>query len=288
MFRTIFHRVSNDRKDVFEKSDFTTKTGSSATSLLAGAFAFVLIGVCATPGPCQAATPNQATATKPSAWETLAEIVVDDASLNQGSEEILKAVVGKLSQNPNFAQLEIAYPGLITAFSDALKPIMDAETRRIAPLYRKDLAQLYTSAFTQAEATQIVTAMRSPAMQRFRKAALAARDMRNSTNEVLDEKEISAQSLRSDLYRAGIKAALKIDPADRKAIMNFYATPAGMKMHRLNDKKLAIDQKWANNVSPQAEALIAQRIPEALAEHIAKTDPDVAAEVRASYSKSAI
>ncbi|WP_454797170.1 hypothetical protein [Novosphingobium lindaniclasticum] len=213
-------------------------------------------------------------------WDELASIVATDEQMARSSNAMLKAMVDGLAADEEMAELETAYPGLLRAFSDALKPMMVQEAQRIVPLYRSDLAALYKANLSASEAAEIGVFLRSPQMTRFISTVAERNAMGATARDAMASREISAESLSADIGSAAIDASLQVDGADMKFIKDFFATPLGKRMSALNAQKIQIDARWSNYISPEAEAEVGPLVIEAMAQHIAKTDPEVAAEVR--------
>lgn len=250
-------------------------------SLLLAATALAVVPARAeTVAPAPAAAPVAA-----DAWSELAAFVVGEAELWATTEQVLDATVAQLGKSPDIARMETAYPGLMTAFADALRPIMRSEAQIVLPLYRADMAALYRETFSAAEAVQVLRFMQTPAMTRFRAELSRNRSMAATARDLVAEQDISQESMKSDLRSSALQAALKMGPADLKVIEAFYRTPTGTRFVASNPRKMAIDQKWSNYISPEAEAKVERVVLEAMVGHVAKTDPEVAEIMRKELAK---
>ncbi|MEE4450342.1 DUF2059 domain-containing protein [Novosphingobium resinovorum] len=247
-----------------------------------GAFTLGLAALCAQP---VRAEPPSTPAPVADAWNELAEVVIGPGNMDGATQAILTELVAQIAKGEDFVQMEAEYPGLTAAFEDSLRPIVIAEASAIRPQYRDDLARLYRENLSAEETRAVMVFMRSEAMDRFRAELKKSRSNRAVVRDLAAEQEVSVASLKSDVSSSAIQAMLQMDTADMQAINGFYRTPVGAKLMALNPAKLAIDAKWSNHISPEAEAQIAAAVLDAMAAHIAKTDPEVAEAIRKAWNE---
>lgn len=248
----------------------------------------LLAGLALAAAPVHAETAGAIPAAAPapaSEWSALAVHVVGEAELWQTTEQVLEATVAQIAKSPDIAQLETAYPGMLAAFSEALRPIMRSEAELVLPLYRADLTSLYKETLSAAEARQVLAFMQSPPMLRFRAELGRNRNLSATARDLAAENDISQASMHSDLRSSAIQAALKMDSADLKVIAAFYATPLGGRFAAINPRKMEIDRKWSNYISPEAEAKVERVVLDAMVAHVAKTDARVAEAMRKELAK---
>lgn len=220
-----------------------------------------------------------------SLFNQLASVIVDEASFIQRSEASLGAIIQQFGADPSFAEMEAAYPGLTGAIADAIAPVVRSEAAIILPLYREDLAQLYASNISPQDAASTHAMLASPAMDRFRKALRDANSIKATARDIVGGRDVSSESIRSDLNMAALQASLQMDSADIKVIKDFYASPAGQKFAALNAQKLEIDSKWSNYVSPGGQGQISKLMIETMSDHVSRTDPKMGKLLRKELSK---
>ncbi|PZQ53971.1 MAG: hypothetical protein DI555_14705 [Novosphingobium pentaromativorans] len=213
-------------------------------------------------------------------WLHLAGAIVSDEQMVQSSERMLQALVDGFAADENMSEMETAYPGLLTAFAEAMKPLVAEEAVRVVPLYRQDLADLYAANFNETEGAEIAAFLRSAQMVRFVTAAKANHGMNAIARDALADRDISVESIKADLRTAGMAAALQVDGADMTFITAFYRTPLGARFMALNPRKIALDQKWSNYISPEPNSKLERIVIDSMVSHIAKTDPAAAEDLR--------
>jgi hypothetical protein len=218
-----------------------------------------------------------------SSWDELAGVVV--GSSDTSSDRMLDAIIAEIGKGADFGEMEASFPGLTAALGEALRPIMHEESERMMPQYRAELAALYAQTLSAAEASDALQFMRGGAMSRFRNQLLGNRSVSAVVRDIAAQQDVSAASLQSDVRSSAIEAMLQMEPADVMAINAFYRSPIGAKLTALNPQKLAIDQKWTNTLSPGAEARLQTIVVDAMAGHIAKTDPKMAKTIRKAMRK---
>ncbi|GFE76554.1 hypothetical protein [Novosphingobium sp. TCA1] len=252
----------------------------AAWAMAAAALALPVTALAAAEMPASKAMEAPSSSPREDVWLHLAGAIVSDEQMVQSSERMLQALVDGFAADENMSEMEAAYPGLLTAFAEAMKPLVAEEAVRVVPLYRQDLADLYAANFNETEGAEIAAFLRSPQMVRFIAAAKANHGMNAIARDALADRDISAESIKADLRTAGIAAALQVDGADMAFITAFYRTPLGARFMALNPRKIALDQKWSNYISPEANAKLERIVIDSMVSHIAKTDPAAAEDLR--------
>ena len=195
------------------------------------------------------------------------------AQVDKYLDASLKAMV---RDDPAIAALERNYPGMIEAMRAAWRPVFFKAAAATLPLYRAELSQFYQDNLTIAEARQVLAFFQTPEFQAFIAMGRENMDYRQTTKNLTDDKDVSVQAVRSDLAAAGVKTAKQLSPIQRRKLMAFFSSPTGQKLLALNPKKLALEAKWTNYVSPESEREIELVTYETMIGHIAKTDPETA------------
>jgi hypothetical protein len=220
-----------------------------------------------------------------SVWDKLAGVAVGYDNIHASTDRMLDAMIGQIAKAPDFVELEQSFPGLTAAMAEALRPVMHDEVVLIMPQYRAELSALYARSLTAEEAGEALRAMSGEPMKRFREQIAASRSVAAMVRDITAQQEVSSASLSSDVRSSAMEAMLQMDPADVAAINGFFRSPLGVKLGALNPAKLAIDQKWANTMTPGGEKRMQVLIVEAMTGHIAKTDPKLAKTMRKAMRK---
>lgn len=215
------------------------------------------------------------TAQVKSAWEELTEEVLsNDPELS--SDRLLMALGEQFRKDPDMLELDTEYPGLLDALIEGIRPIMRREAGRVLPLYAKELAGLYASNLSEAEAQEVKIFFRSPAMKHFAASLLQNQSFNNTLRDMIQGSDISEASLQHDNQSAAIQASLQMDGNELAEVKKFFAEPLGQKLAGLNARKREIDAKWTNYISPVGEKEIEPAVLDIMIAHIGKTDPEVA------------
>lgn len=230
--------------------------------------------------PAQAAQEAQNTTQAPTAqrdvWTDITFEIIPEGWGEITGQRMLGTLVEQLGKDPDMADFEREYPGVLDAFREALAPLMHSEVTKLTPLYRADLDALYRTNLDAIEAEQVLAFLRSSAFRNFRDKMISASDFHTTVRDAVKGRDISQEALAADTRTAALQASLQTDSADMKTMEAFLASPAGMKFKALNPEKFKIDHKWSNYLSPEAQAQIEPLVFQAMIDHVAKTDPEVA------------
>ncbi len=228
-------------------------------------------------------------AVKKSLCDQIVLLVASDNDVSAQVEKFLDvSLKAMVRDDPGIAALERDYPGMVDAMRAAWRPVFLKAAAATLPLYRADLSKLYQDNLTTAEARQVLVFFQTPEFQAFTAAGRENMDYRQTTKNLTDNKDVTAQAMRSDMAEAGVKTAKQMSPLQRRKLMAFFASPVGKKMLALNPKKLAIETKWANYVSPESKTEIELVTYETVIGHIGKTDPDTAALMRKELERQGL
>lgn len=220
-----------------------------------------------------------------SGWDELAGVTLGPEYLDSAVESLLNAAVSELAKRDELVELEKDYPGLLDAFRDGLRPVMQAEVARAIPEYRASLVGLYSANLTAAEATEAARFMRGPAMTRFRAQVDKNRTLSATVGDIAADRDVTASSLESDMRRSTRAALAQLSPADVSAINRFYRSPLGTKITALDASKTANRLNFLNRASPENQQRAETAVNEAMLAHIAKTDPAMAAALRSQMQR---
>jgi hypothetical protein len=257
------------------------RTVMLAAALLAGAAIWPSEPVAAQTAPQQLA------AEKKAVCDGIAALVAPDDFVAQQSDKVVDATIVAMRRgDPTFDQLEAQYPGLLQALKTAWKPMVRKNSVEVLPLYRAELSQLYQDNLTLAEARQVMTFFSSPEFKAFITSARSNLDYANTAESIVTNEQLTGGAVRKDMLAAGERTVAQMTQAQQGKLTAFFATPTGRKLIGLRNRKLQIDLKWSNYVSPEMEKEMELVTIEAMLDHIAKTDPGTAAGMRQELVKS--
>jgi hypothetical protein len=228
-----------------------------------------------------AAARDQSPAHQAAAIE-LAEVLAPDNSVEEQVDSMLKQLFDQLfASDPDFIELEKDYPGLRVAISERARPVLIKSALRIMPLYRAELAKLYGDNLTTAEMREATAFFRSPEMLALTTSVRRNIKFRRTTASAIGDRNISEADVKGDIRSSATEIMAELNPQQRARISAFMSSPLGRKVTALNPQKLALNTKWFNYSTPEMEKEIEVAMTAGMIDHIAKTDPAVAAEMRA-------
>ncbi|WP_374531349.1 hypothetical protein [Novosphingobium sp.] len=241
----------------------------------------------AAPPPAPVATVAKDQAAHKAACDELAAAVVTGDDIEFQVDTMISALLQAMQKgNPDLAQLEAAFPGLIDAIGAALKPVMVRHMQSILPSYRADLSALYQENLTTEDALEAAAFFRRPEVRAFVSSINRSTDYKAISQDAVSTEQVSDRAVKTDLSNAGVRAARDLSPEQRKPIMDFFVSPLGVKILALGPKKTAIDARWSNYSTPAFEADMMQATGRAMVDHIAKTNPAAAKAIEAEFIRS--
>lgn len=215
-----------------------------------------------------------------SGWDELAGANLTPEYLNAAVESLLEATVSELGKRDEIAEMERDYPGLLVAFRNGLRPVMQEEVTNGLPAYRASLVKLYAANLTAAEASEAARFMKGSAMRHFRAQMDKSRTLSATVDDIAADRDIAAESMEADMRKSSQTAMRQLSSADVSTIARFYRSPLGVKIAALDSSKTANRLSFANRESPETQRRAEEAVNEAMLKHIAVTDPAMAAAIR--------
>ncbi len=249
----------------------------AAASLLAASIAMANPAASQTPTAVQSQSPaHQAAASE------LAEAIVPDSSIEEQVDSMLSQLFDQLfASDPDFIELEKDYPGLRLAISERVRPVLVKSAMKMMPLYRADLAKLYGDNLTTQELHDASIFFRSPEMLAFTASLRRNLKLSRTTASLIGERDVTQADVQGDIRSSASGVMTELSVQQRSKLVAFFSSPLGKKLTALNSQKLAINTKWFNYSTPEMEKEIEVAMTAGMIDHIAKTDPAVAAGMRA-------
>ena len=192
------------------------------------------------------------------------------------------------AQNPQLAALDAKYPGLQQAVVVAQRPVIHKYTQQMLVSLHADLARLFATNLTPAEARSYLRFLATPEMQAFARsvrqgenAAALGWDIVENSNHKLTTGELSG------VVAASSKKAATHASMQQRMVLGMYAnSPLGRKTSALNPQKTAIETRWSNDTPAGEIQEIREVSRAAMIAHIAKTDPAFAESMRTAMGFS--
>jgi hypothetical protein len=238
---------------------------------------------CLSPFPTHAETDRAyVSARHQAAAEELAALVIQPDTMPERAEEFFASALAAYAQDRSLALLEKRYPGLLGAMMTAMRPALQRQLGRNVSGYLADLATLYAGNLSVEEIARAAAFLKSPAGVKVR-IGLARNVQAAQARDVMKADFVSAQSFRDDARAASTAVYATLTPQEAAATDAFFASDVGRRLDALNDRKVQIDVKWANYVSPDIETEIGRSVVGAMVDHIARTDPQFARSLREKF-----
>lgn len=164
--------------------------------------------------------------------------------------QFVQGIADSAKTDPQAAVVERMYPGFFKEFGQAMLPFLSNLIRTQLPVLWERQADFYVKNFTLAELDQILAFYSSP----------TGRKLIVLMNEHFDIDAMSAgvdfaagDKLTVESMDAGVNGGISkvvagLTPADRKALLEMTATPAGKKMMRSARELQAISVAWINEI----------------------------------------
>lgn len=220
--------------------------------------------------------------------DRLAAAVAPDRLVPVQVDMMLVTLSDSMLENRNFEAMERQYPGLAGAITDRVRPIIVRDVLKMMPDYRAELSTLYCANLSIREARLAGDFFLSPDGVAMVDAVTSNMDFKHSSNAMMDGQSASASAVDADKRAASRKAIKQLSQGQIKRIGAFFQTPTGRKLIAINPQKSKIDQKWFNYAPPGSQEEVKVATLEAMLDHVAKTDPETAEQMRKGLEKDGL
>ena len=176
-----------------------------------------------------------------------------------------------LAANPDMAELEAEYPGIIQRMIEAMRPEVEKQVVGGLPALWDRMAAIYASALTDAEMREMLAFYRSPTGQWLIESIAEGADLSKLMGNLLEKDDASitpgdlrvvvADSVERDLKRTMTKER-------ERDILRMYASPAGRKTTALNSRLLEVGAAWSNESTPEEDARLNEILEGVVAEFV--------------------
>ncbi len=236
---------------------------------------FALLGAalcCAPPLVAQPSSPVPASAgVRQALAYQLAAFTNSEAAMRVQMDKLLRETLPQqFAAQPDFAELEAAYPGVSAAMVDAMAPIMLEDTLARMPDLWKRIGSVYAAAFSESELQTLIGFYRSPAGVRLLDAMRRNSDMSKAVAQVLNNPDspIRAEDLRAGQDAAISAAQAELTPAELDEIGRFEASPLGAKLLSVAPQAQQVSAAWSNESTPELDAKLDKAMQRILSSYI--------------------
>jgi hypothetical protein len=171
--------------------------------------------------------------------------------------------------NPDLAELEVEYPGIIKRMIEAMRPEIERQVIDGLPVLWDRMAAVYAGALTDPEMREMLAFYRSPTGQWLIESIGEGADFSKLMKNLIENEDASitsgdlkatvTDSVERDLKRTMTKER-------ERDILRMYATPAGRKTVALNSRLLEIGAAWSNESTPEEDARLNEIVEGVIAE----------------------
>lgn len=227
------------------------------------------------PAPAAVASlPVQADTPVSTAAMQLARTLNSEGGTQVESERMFSGgeLAAALRSNPDMAETEREYPGIVDHIVIRMRPAVERMTRDALPKLWERTARLFDVHMTPSEIAQAQAFYGSPAGQRLIDAVSRNFDFKPMLGEATTDKDISAGSFRQGVA-AGMPAIIAgMSKADQAVLLAFGSTAAFAKIQKLNPEVMRVKAAWANETTPEQDAELEAIVTRAAEEFMAAKD----------------
>lgn len=215
------------------------------------------------------------TETKQQALRLVMQQYSPEKITEQVSEVLDTTLPQSFRNDPQFVELERAYPGLTNVIVASIKPVVLRAYADKLPLLWEQLAELYAINLTSAEIDQIGAFSTSPVGVRYAKALQQNRDLLPAVDAARNASGVDAsvsEATKKSLIATIRKASSDISAADRLVIFRFENSLAGAKLTKMMPKMQEITLNWDFYFTEEQKARFVDVRTTAVRDFIAKSD----------------
>lgn len=238
-------------------------------------FQLALLGAalcCASPVLAHSAIPVPASS---SANQTLAYQLAaftnSEAAMRVQMDKLLRETLPQqFATQPDFVELEAAYPGISAALVEGMAPLMLKDTLARMPDLWKRIGSIYAAAFSEAELHALTDFYRSPAGVRLLDAMRRNSDVSKAVANALNNPDspIRAEDLQASQDAALSATQAELTPAELEDIGKFEASPLGAKLLEVAPRAQQAATAWSNESTPELDAKLDKAMQRILSSYI--------------------
>jgi len=176
-----------------------------------------------------------------------------------------------LAANPDLAELETEYPGILKRMIEAMRPEIERQVVGGLPVLWDRMAAVYAGALTDAEMREMLVFYRSPTGQWLIESVAEGADFSKLMANLIENEEasITADDLKAAVAESVERDVKRTMTKERsRDILRMFSTPAGRKTVALNSRLLEIGAAWSNESTPEDDARLNEILEGAIAEFI--------------------
>ena len=191
------------------------------------------------------------------------------------TDRLLDESVGPaLKKDPNIAQMETDYPGIVEAMLAEARPLLRAYTTRVLPKYHGRMAALVASRMTSPEILDLTEFYRSPTGRKLVNAVNENIRLDASLAEIISNPDAptSLEAVTKDHQAAAAKALKSVDSSDVNPLRELGRKPYFEKVRALGPAMRKLDQELMNEPDPEFDKVLEDAFKRALDRHMAAAD----------------
>lgn len=167
-------------------------------------------------------------------------------------------LVPSLLKQPDIADMEAEYPGIVKTMYVAARPILiEIEQENVARM-QTSLSRLYLAELSLGEIEEISRFFAEPTGRKVVRGMFNSNAMQNSMEAIAaaPDAPISIESIRENQVRAAVEMAAGMNEEDERTAGAFLATSAGKKFGELGPRARAIAAEIVNAPQPKLQARV--------------------------------
>ena len=209
--------------------------------------------------PLAAATSNPTT-------DQLVALFTREGHIAQLQTAFVGLFLGEMKSDPEFAELEVAHPGMIGSLTKALDKVLGPALRTHLPALRSDLAATISDGLTPAEQQALLRFKASPVGQKLEAIDDSLYDQ--DTVEALAEQK--SELTQADVLSAVDRSvAAQLSQSEWSQFVDFSATSAGRKWPLISLQLTGVALEWLSDVVDSQDAAMDKAMEAAVTPYVA-------------------
>jgi Uncharacterized protein conserved in bacteria (DUF2059) len=194
-------------------------------------------------------------------------------------DNLMDSIIGQMRKSDSTFDVAVSeYPGITAAVKNTLYPFLVAETDRVLPLYRQDLADFFSANLSISEINDVAVLYESPVGQKILKAVSSRIQYNEVAKEAISgdgDQDVALATLnraRNDAVKKTMAKTL-LTREENLQLFKMSLTPGFRKFRVLLPQKQQIDAKWFNAKPPaSASAKVGEAVSAAVAAYVQEAD----------------
>ncbi len=206
------------------------------------------------------------------AYDRLVDVIRSQVDENRATEVSLDFMRQAYAEHPTLSSLEARSPGFIDEVIDALRPAISSQTRNGNAKLNTEMASLFRTHLTPAEADEIAALYRTPIIQQLLQNVSRNQSSANALHAIMNSEPVSEAAVSADAVSSSTQGYFDLSDEDRAAVeRQLAASPAWVKFEPLLVQVTAIQTRVQNMpATSEQQATMASTIQAVFQKHFAQ------------------